>query len=433
MFRKLQLQLTSLCLVITGLVLFVLSGICLYVTESGIRRQENDVFLTNADSFYQSLAQQVTLSHSWLRQMEENYDISLRLLDGTEPLLFQSLNPSDVPDALWETIRETAQTEYGLNLQSPPAAIALTQHEEFIVRSTEGRAYCASAALLPRPGGSVAVCMAHALDEMNHRIRLQRLIFLLADLTALVLLGTFYWFFTARMLRPIQENRKKQMQFVASASHELRSPLTVILSSIAAVKNGIMPNNMQFLDTLHAEGSRMSRLIADMLQLAGADNRTWSICPSETEPDTLLLQTWETYEPLAAARRLKWDISLPDEAVPHSMLDEERIRQLLSILIDNALCYTPAGGRVCLSLAVPPKEHCLHLCVSDNGPGIPDDQKEAVFERFCRLDASRKDKTHFGLGLCIAQEIVSLHQGKLLLTDTPGGGATFTAVLPLRP
>lgn len=195
----------------------------------------------------------------------------------------------------------------------------------------------------------------------------------------------------------------------------------------------------------------MSRLVGDMLQLASADNHNWSIHPSKTELDTLLLQTWENFESLSFARGLRWEIELPEEPVPAVVCDAERIRQLLSILIDNAFSYTPKGGRVCLSLRITapqsadtprrpgrrsltsswlPAHSRTSVCisVSDNGPGIPDSQKQAVFERFHRLDRARRDKSHFGLGLCIAQEIVRLHHGRLILTDTPGGGATFTVI-----
>ncbi len=288
------------------------------------------------------------------------------------------------------------------------------------------------------------------------------------------------------MIRPIQENRQKQVQFIAAASHELRSPLTVILSNLDAVRSHLMACDDAFLDTLDLESRRMSRLIGDLLQLAGADNHTWSVQFSETEPDTLLLQTWENYESMALSKGLHFDIELPDEVVNPIRCDAERIRQLLSILIDNAFSYTPKGGRICLSLATETPaflsdhlnhrklqqqsatDSCfklrksgkmpfcpssafsrfkpsrssrsrlrtgaaqrqkLYLSVIDNGPGIPDDQKDAVFERFHRLDTARRDKSHFGLGLCIAQEIASLHHGQLLLTDTPGGGATFTVIL----
>lgn len=172
----------------------------------------------------------------------------------------------------------------------------------------------------------------------------------------------------------------------------------------------------------------MSRLITDMLQLAGADNSTWSIQPAPAELDTLLLETWEHFEPQAAARHLRWEIDLPDDALPRCICDAERIRQLLSILIDNAFSYTPPGGIVRLTLSRPASTFCI--TVSDNGPGIPDEQKEAVFERFYRADPARKSRAHFGLGLCIAQEIALLHHAQLTISDTPGGGATFTLVLP---
>lgn len=270
----------------------------------------------------------------------------------------------------------------------------------------------------------------HSLRFTEKHIALQRLSFLCADLSALLLLTVFFWCFTSRMLRPLQENRKKQMQFIASASHELRSPLTVILSNVSAVKNGIMANDQKFLDIIDAEGNRMSHLVSDMLQLASADSHTWSMCPEKTELDTLLLQMWEDFEPVALARHLCWDIVLPEDPIPECFCDGERIRQLLSILIDNAFSYTPSGGAVRLTLQYRTPDS-FSIAVSDNGPGIPDEEKESVFERFHRLDASRKEKSHFGLGLCIAQEIVQLHRGKILLTDTPGGGATFTVLLPI--
>lgn len=107
--------------------------------------------------------------------------------------------------------------------------------------------------------------------------------------------------------------------------------------------------------------------------------------------------------------------------------DRERIEQVLSILLDNALSYTPENGRICLSLAGTSDRPTIR--VSDNGIGIPDSEKESIFDRFYRCDKAHKDKMHFGLGLCIAQEIIHMHKGKIWVEDTPGGGATFVIIL----
>lgn len=516
MFRKLQLQLTALCIAITGLVLAVLSCICLLISESGIRSQEYASFQSDLDTIFRNLEEQLTLSHTWIRQMEYHHHVALRITDNGVPLFFQSLaeNPSSgqqaeitIPETLWQTAADTARTEYDLNLQTPGSPGVLTQHVEFPL-SCAHQNYNSSVALIPRSRKNyIGVIVLQPLSQMEARIFRQRTGFLLADLAALALLGIFYWHFTARMIRPLQENRKRQMQFIASASHELRSPLAVILSNVAAVQSGAMPGDEQFLQTIDSEGKRMSRLIIDLLQLAGADNRTWSIRPTKVEMDTLLLQIFENYESMAVSHGLRWEIALPEDPVPPCVCDEERIRQLLSILIDNAFSYTPAGGHVALSLSCslsgskstdlrisrrmpfaaqkeinyssreydspdrygnsegygspdapssPAGIQCsqdsvpkqgrfrkifrkagsagrgqLYIAVRDNGPGIPDDQKKTVFERFSRLDKSRSDKSHFGLGLCIAQEIAHLHHGRILLTDTFGGGSTFTFVLPL--
>lgn len=441
--QKLHLQLTALCTVITGLVLTVLTVICLLISEAGIRTQENSAFLTNLNTLYENLELQTVLSHNWLHQMELHYQFTIRLFDNGTPLFYQQLIDDLQTDTLIHQVIRQAKEEFHLDPEHDAAVSSLSHRAEFLICDESGRPYEVSASVFPHQNGMLGAVILHPLADMQSRIRHQRISFALADLFALLALSVFFWFFTARMIRPIQESRQKQIRFVAAASHELRSPLTVMLSNLAAVRSHLLPNDDAFLTMLDSECHRMSRLISDMLQLAGADNHTWSVQFSEAEPDTLLLEVWETFESLALSRDLHFEIELPEERVMPICCDAERIRQLLSILIDNAFSYTPKGGRICLSLATEApallsgrsryadtaKHRRLYFLVSDNGPGIPDEQKAAVFERFFRLDSARSDKSHFGLGLSIAQEIVQLHHGQLLLCDTPGGGATFVIAL----
>ncbi|MDE6674709.1 MAG: ATP-binding protein, partial [Acetatifactor sp.] len=110
--------------------------------------------------------------------------------------------------------------------------------------------------------------------------------------------------------------------------------------------------------------------------------------------------------------------------------DRHRLEQLLTILLQNALNYTPEGGTVTLSARLAPdKSRTIQVLVSDNGPGVPDAEKAHIFQRFYRVEQSHTDRSHFGLGLCIAQEIALAHRGTLTVSDTEGGGATFCLAL----
>ena len=230
--------------------------------------------------------------------------------------------------------------------------------------------------------------------------------------------------FYQKMIRPLETSRKKQTEFIASASHELRSPLAVIQSSVSAMDNAPGEETQHFISVIQKECSRMARLINDMLSLANADNHSWNLLTSPCELDTLLLETYEKYEPLANSKNLHLNIRLPEEPLPPCRCDASRVSQILAVLLDNALSYVPENGQITLSVR---KENSFFfLTVTDNGPGIPDSAKEAVFQRFYRADASRHDKQHFGLGLCIAKEITLLHHGTISVTDTPG------EALPLR-
>lgn len=428
MIHTLRLRLTGLCVLVTALILAVLTLICLSISERGIKSQEEASFNINLNTLYQNLQMQTTLPHSWLRQAQHDYQFLIRLTDSGVPLFFQSLPQDEEQVRLLDLAQEMALTEHGIDTEAVSTSRTLTYHQEFSMHSPSGEVCRISAGQIPTAEGVLGVIVVHPLTAVNSRILSQRLVFLVADLAALMLLGIFFWLFIRKMMQPLQENRRRQTQFIAAASHELRSPLTVILSNVDAVRRKSMEPDEQFLDTLETEGKRMANLVSDMLQLAGADNHSWSMNFSCAELDTLALDTFESFEALARSRELAWEIVLPETPLPRCVCDQERIRQLLSILIDNAFCYTPAGGRVRLILE--PAPGSVRLTVEDNGPGIPDEQKEQVFERFCRGDASRSGKEHFGLGLSIALEIVRLHKGKLTLSDAPGGGASFLVVLP---
>ncbi len=146
------------------------------------------------------------------------------------------------------------------------------------------------------------------------------------------------------------------------------------------------------------------------------------------ELDTLLINAYEAFEPLAAEKKLAFSITLPEESLPLCNADADRIVQLLSILLHNAVSYTPEGGRI--DLALSHKKNRFYLTVSDTGVGIPIGDRKKVFDRFYRAEKSRSAKGHFGLGLSIAAEIVKLHHGSIGVTERDGGGSVFTVMLP---
>lgn len=159
----------------------------------------------------------------------------------------------------------------------------------------------------------------------------------------------------------------------------------------------------------------MQHLISDMLLLANADANRIVLHEESVAPDDLLLGVYEKYESLAVSKGIGLQFLLPDAACKNCTLDAERITQVLSILMDNALSYTPQGGRILLLFRQ--SDTSTSFIVADDGPSIPDAEKEHIFERFYRAESSHTDHTHFGLGLCTAQEIMRAHRGKITVSD----------------
>ena len=426
MFRKVHIRLCLLCAGITIFILLAMSFGYLYISEQGLRSNHFISFQNDMNTVLSNLEQQTEITYEWLTRIEAGGKYRIRILDNGVPLHF-SLSDSETERLLFEQAWEICTEDYPLTETTESYGV---RHVEFPFSSSQNRQndYYACAALSDRHGAELQILILSSLDPLEQQIRNQRILFLLLDVFAVAALSLFAWHFTKRLLMPLEESRIRQEQFVASASHELRTPLAAILSCASASEHALGEERRQFLNAIQSEGKRMSRLIDDMLLLARADQQSWDIRKKETETDTLLLDVYEAYEPLAREKSIRLSIQLPDTALSPCLCDPERIRQILGILIHNAVSYTPSGGQIRLTLSG--DGHHTRFSVTDNGIGMPDAEKKRIFERFYRADQSRSEKGHFGLGLSIAAQILKAHGGRLTVEDTPGGGSTFILTLP---
>lgn len=428
MFRKLHLQLTLFCTLVTGFIFLVLTFICLFFAENSLKKNNYATFMTQLNAALIHLQEQETISHQWLNQLLEKSRLKLYLYDNGTPLFYQHYHDSETERTLTQEARHTAREKLGIDIFSKQPT-QLTVHKEYEFLASDGQDYYASVGIIPKKNGSLSFLILSSQETLNTQTRHLQLIICLADLIALFALFLFSRYFTKKMIVPLEQNHRKQIQFIASASHELRSPLAVLRSGMEVLTKTADPKKQaHVLGFMQEESTRMQHLISDMLFLANSDSGQWSLRYEACQPDALLVNTFESYEPLAGKRGISLSIYLPEELIRNFYCDEERIKQVFSILMDNALSYTPTGGSIQLSLTL--QKPFLLFQFSDTGCGVPDHEKALIFDRFYRSDHAHTNKEHCGLGLCIAKEIVTAHKGRIWVEDNPKGGSYFWVKLP---
>ena len=227
---------------------------------------------------------------------------------------------------------------------------------------------------------------------------------------------------------PVARAWQQQRQFLSDASHELKTPLTVILSNaelLEAAPLGERP--ARWADNIRSEAKRMRSLVEEMLTLARADNAVRSAVMAETSLSDLATDCVLAFEPVAfeAGKPLESDVA-PDVTV---LGDGDKLRQLVGVLLDNAIKYGRDGGTITLTLRRTDRQ--ARLTVSNPGDPIPPDQLRRLFERFYRADASRGEQTGFGLGLPIAASIAAEHRGTLK-AESDAASTRFLFTMPLK-
>lgn len=224
--------------------------------------------------------------------------------------------------------------------------------------------------------------------------------------------------------------------FVADASHELRTPVAVIRSgaNVALTPPVDLDESVETLQVIQEQSAQLTKLVDDMFLLARADAGDPGVLRSDTVGiDALVGSCIRAAEPLARERGVT--IRLCTDASHATCVgDRARLEQMLMNLLTNAANYSGVGGSVDVSIVVreSAKGTVARIAISDAGPGIPKTERDAVFGRFVRLDKARSRETGgSGLGLPIARWVAEAHGGALVLEETPGGGCTFAATLPV--
>lgn len=296
--------------------------------------------------------------------------------------------------------------------------------------------------MLARPviiNGQAAGMMYIGLDISNLNTIFKWVVIVLSSLAA-VFIGIGVWLsrmMSRRALIPIEKSYNQQREFVANASHELRTPLSVIFSSVEAIEMELEdpdPFTRKMMNGLKHEVKRMTKLINDLLTLARSDSADGAVLERKWEDMRPLgAQVLDSFESFAAEKQIRLSLHAPEQVMVHA--DSGMLVQLLYILVDNAIKYSPSGGEVSVNLGVKWEKQSgiFVLSVKDTGMGMSREEQAQVFDRFFRADKarSRKEGGH-GLGLSIAKWIADVHRGRITVESEPGEGTEFRVVIPFE-
>lgn len=278
------------------------------------------------------------------------------------------------------------------------------------------------------PAGSriVFLDVTARLDVLNRFL----ITFVMSYFVAVAVIVFISAYLTQISIQPIVQAFERQKRFISDASHELKTPLTVIGSNLdVLLSHGekLSEQDLKWLNYIKSETSRMTRLTNDLLYLTQIESPLNT--PTEAQSfdlSQLVEQIVLSHEAIAFEKVL----SLHFKIEPHLMIlgHPEKMNQVVLILLDNAMKYTPKNGVIIVSLTK--MNSHLHLTVSNSGPGIPEHLTERIFDRFYRLDDARsRDSDSYGLGLSIARAIIEQHSGKISCDSLPEEMTTFTVKL----
>ena len=231
-----------------------------------------------------------------------------------------------------------------------------------------------------------------------------------------------------------QEGERRMMesklQFFTDISHEVRTPLTLILSPIESlIKSTSNQDLLKIYKMIDQNGKRILRMINQIMDLRKLDNSEMRLAASETDVKQFLTTVFSSFTQMAEKKGIEYDFSAADN-LPRMWIDRDKLDKVVFNVLSNAFKYTPDGGRIALSVAV--EDDNLTIRVKDSGAGIPKEFWNAIFERFYQVrDDSNRNKMGTGIGLHLCHKLMELHHGRIFVESSDANGSVFTIQLPL--
>lgn len=372
---------------------------------------------------------------SYQRMKAESYDVMKRVMDNKEgkapPMLEIGGRPphkaapmlpsfSVLLDGNGKIISETRE-----NVVVSDEVIAKVTQRVLASERQDGVLFDMQLRFLKKqtPDG-LRIAFADMGRELDMMINLL-LTLLLVGLGGLAAFFLISLFLSAWALRPVEKAWEQQRQFVADASHELKTPLTVILTNsgiLLSHRQDTIEQQVKWVEYTQAEANRMKKLVDDLLFLAKSDDAHTPLLQTRLNFSDLVWSCVLSFEPVAYEQ----GIVINSEIAPDISLfgDEGQLKQLVVILLDNACKYAGKNGTVTLTLERLKEQVCLS--VNNTGEPIPAEDLDHIFERFYRADSSRsREQGGYGLGLSIAKTIVENHRGKISVESNAEAGTTF--------
>ena len=226
-------------------------------------------------------------------------------------------------------------------------------------------------------------------------------------------------------LRQVETSRR---EFVSNVSHELRTPLSSIKAMAETLEDGGLDDpsiNADFVKRIHIEADRMTTLVNDLLELTSLQSGQADMKAEQVDIASVIREEGSRYVQVAEGLGIEANVSLPDD-LPKVVAQEDRMRQVVRNLLDNALKFTPENGRIDISAEA--NHDVVEVRVSDNGLGIPPESLPHIFERFYKVERSRRNEGS-GLGLAIVKNIVQAYGGEVHVESREGEGSTFSFTL----
>jgi signal transduction histidine kinase len=310
------------------------------------------------------------------------------------------------------------------------AGQAIAQQQLYRDLEVDGRELRIHARRFTGSTGTVYVAVAVAdRVELEDQYTLLIEAFAVAALVGMLLAAGGGYVLIRKSTAPVERSMDQMRRFMADAAHELRTPITLLRTraEVAAGQDREPTRDAATLQAIEREATRLGEITGDLLTLARADAGEWPVAREALYLDDAAAGAVEAARTLAEHKRVVMEVGTFEEA--KILADPALVRRLLLIVLDNAIKFTPSGGRVRLDVSA--QDGRAAVVVSDTGIGIPAEQLPHVFERFYRGEPARREAEGAGLGLAIARWIADVHGARIDVGSQPGVGTRVTLRFPL--